>query len=1085
MELVQGRTLRELRKEPVTIPRIADIGVQVVRALSVAHAAGIVHRDIKPENVMVRDDGYVKVLDFGIARLSQIDTSGDQLSITRPGVIVGTMRYMSPEQGSGESVAAASDLFSLGLVLYELATSRHAFDATSDMAVLSGIIMREAVPPSRINARIPEVFDSLMMRMLAKRPVGRPTAEEVEEILDRLVNQQAALPRAPIHATEGTVVGREPEIKLISEAFETVKSARAAMICVSGEPGIGKTTLIEEFLRNLNISEPHSLVMGRCSERLAGAEAYLPLLDAIDEAMRADSTGTVRRALEQIAPTWHALIAASSNPSGDETPDAVISQERMKREIVAFLEEVASARPLVLFIEDIHWADVSTVDVLGYVLTRLQRCRLLTIATYRPEELHVAQHPFLSLKLDLQTRGIAHEIQLGFLSQQEVKRFIDQRFPGNRFPSAFPALVHSRTEGSPLFVEDLLRYLRTRGALQEKDGGWLLPGTLPDLQRDIPESMRSMVERKIGQLDAADRTLLAAAAVQGNSFDSEVIARAVNVDGAELEDRLDALDKIHGFVRRRDEREFPNGVVSARYRFVHVLYQNALYASLSVSKRVSLSRAVAEVLLELNLGAPGSAAAELAFLFETAREFERAGRLFSQAAESAVKVFAFEEAAVLARRALALISRVDPTPDTRCGELTLNLILSSSVAVTSGYGASESMAAMARARVLAEETDDAAQLARVFWGMHSYYLVRGKLLQALDIGEQALRVATRSGDRKSLLAAHTDMGITLRFLGRLTDALTHFEQALALYDAGEGRKYLSWYHLDPGVFAYCEMMQTLWYLGYPDRAAAARDEALRLARSSPDPRTLAFALLFAGIYYQLAQDPRKTLEYSSECIALCDEHGIVQERGWTMSNHGWALARLGQLAEGIEEMTTSISIRRQMGAILNVPYSWLQLAEAYALQGHPGSARKALSSALELSHQTNDSSDDAEFYRTLGDLALFPETGSSVQGSPSNPSLAGALDPDDLAMRREAAEGYYRRAIDVARGQSARSYELRATTSLARLLASQGGETEAAEMLGAIRSWFTEGFETPDLREADALLETLRSGAVSAPTARA
>ncbi|HVF41010.1 MAG TPA: protein kinase, partial [Gemmatimonadaceae bacterium] len=1034
MELVQGRTLRELRKEATTIPRIANIGAQAVRALAVAHAAGIVHRDIKPENLMVRDDGYLKVLDFGIARLSQLHGSADEAIITRPGMIVGTMRYMSPEQGVGEAVESASDLFSLGLVLYELAAGRHPFESSSDMAVLSGIVTREAIPPSRFNARVPEIFDSLMIRMLAKDPAARPKADEVAEILDRMGSTQGSVSRIPAAAQGGVVVGREPEMQTLSEAFQAVAGGRGSMVCVSGEPGIGKTTLIEEFLRKMSASEPFSLVMGRCSERLAGAEAYLPLLDAIDEAMHADSSGKVRFALDSIAPTWSALIGSEKTRERDESTDPpVVSQERMKREIVAFLEEVASSRPLVLFIEDIHWADVSTVDVLGYVLTRLQRCRLLTISTYRPEELHVSQHPFLALKLDLQTRGIAHEILLGFLSQQDVKRFIDERFPGHRFPPAFPALIHSRTEGSPLFVEDLLRYLRTRGALVEQDGVWTMTGTLPDLQRDIPESMRSMVERKVGQLNANDRNLLAAAAIQGHSFDCEVIARAIKADPTELEDRLDALDRIHGFVRRRDEREFPNGVVSARYRFVHVLYQNALYASLSVSKRVAVSRAVGEALLELNMGAPGSAAAELGFLFETAREFERAGRFFAKAAESAVKVFAFEEAAVLARRALAIINRLPSTPDTRCGEMTLQLILSSSVAVTAGYAAAESLQAMARARALAEDLDAPSQLARVFWGMHAYYVVRGELLQALDISEQALRVATQTGEARALLAAHTDMGITLRFLGRLTEAREHLEKARDIYDPSQAREYFAWFHLDPGVFAHCERMRTLWYLGYPDQAAAARDEAVRIARARPDPRTLAFALLFAGVYAQLAQDPQGALAASTECLALCDEHGIAQERVWTMTNHGWAMARLGPPPEGIEELNASIAIRRQMHANLNLPYAYLQLADAYARHGQPGASRRALTSALEFSQQGMDSADDAEIYRMFGDLALMPETGGSTAlVSSSGEYLLSPADADDLAIRRETAEGYYRRALEIARSQAAKSYELRTSTSLAK-----------------------------------------------------
>jgi predicted ATPase len=429
------------------------------------------------------------------------------------------------------------------------------------------------------------------------------------------------------------------ELGVLAEGFQAAKSGKPSLISVSGEPGIGKTTLIEAFLRSLSGREAHSVALGRCSERLAGAEAYLPLLDAIDDLLHEDNAEQISAAFHRLAPTWQQMLTGHT---GDTTSDGSTpqSQERMKREFAAFINEVCAIEPLVLVLEDVHWADASTVDVLGYVLTRLQRDRLLVVTSYRPAELQLGSHPFLALKLDLQTRGAARDIPLAFLTEEDVGRFIADRFPANEFPPEFTKLVHSRTEGSPLFVEDLLRYLRARKDIEQTDGVWRIPGSLPDLEYDIPESMRSMVERKVGQLEPRDRALLAAASVQGHSFDSAIVARAVKETAADVEDRLEALDKIHGFVRRAGEREFPNGEISGRYRFVHVLYQNALYASLAVSRRVALSRSVGEALLDLHGGSPAGAAAELGFLFETARDLEKAAGFFALAAEQSLGVFA-------------------------------------------------------------------------------------------------------------------------------------------------------------------------------------------------------------------------------------------------------------------------------------------------------------------------------------------------------------------------------------------------------------------------------------------------------------
>jgi tetratricopeptide (TPR) repeat protein len=555
------------------------------------------------------------------------------------------------------------------------------------------------------------------------------------------------------------------------------------------------------------------------------------------------------------------------------------------------------------------------------------------VATYRPAELQLSAHPFLALKLDLQTRGAAREIPLSFLTEEYVARFIDDRYPQNRFPAGFAPMVHSRTEGSPLFVEDLLRYLKARGSIVPvPGGGWELPGSLPDLDQDIPESMRSMVERKVGQLDVTDRNLLAAASVQGYSFDSAIVAKAVKIDTADVEDRLENLDRVYGFVRRAGEREFPNGEISGRYRFVHVLYQNSLYASLSVSRRVALSKAVGEGLLDLHQGIPGSAAAELGFLFETARDFDRAVGYFALAAEASLAVFAFDEASRLAHRAIAIITRQPPSPQMLGTELGLQLILGSAAAVLGGYAAADARAAMDRARVLAEQLGTAPQLSPALWGLHAYNLVRGEIRKAMEIAERSLAIANEHKGEMALMTAHTDMAITLRFVGRYNEAIEHFEKAAAIYDPSKQLDYLAQYHMDPGVFCLAEMTRTLWGAGYVDRALATLEQAVELARQSPDPRTIAFSLLMGSVLHELMREPEITLKYADEGIAIADEHQIIQERAWITTSRGWALAVIGKIDEGNQELETSLARRKRMNADLDLPSALPQLPEPQALR---------------------------------------------------------------------------------------------------------------------------------------------------------
>ena len=1064
MELVRGRTLRQLGRDGVQARTVAEVGAQAARALAVAHEAGIVHRDIKPENIMVRDDGYVKVLDFGIAQLASTDSieQPHDTRLTRPGMVVGTMRYMSPEQATADEVTPASDIFSLGIVLHELATGRHPFEASSDMAVLSSIILRDALPPSRVNARLPREFDAVIMRMLSKKTDLRPSAVEVATLLAAVAEPNSApAPGTIASAGRGEVVGREIEKAALREEFAIAASGRATMVCISGEPGIGKTTLAEDFLSEVARSSAHLVARGRCSERLAGAEAYLPILDALEDLLKDDPGQAIRKALETHAPSWQRQIAPFD--TGPGAVSAVASQERLKRELAAFLADISEEKPLVLFIEDIHWADASTVDLLAYVLTRLGSSRFFTIITFRPSELQLAQHPFLALKLDLQTRGVARELPLAFLSENEVRALLGLKFPGSAFPPEVARLIHSRTEGNPLFVADIADYLRVKGVIRENNGVWQMSGTLPDLERDLPESMRSMVQRKVSQLTEADNQLLIAASVQGHDFDSAVVAAAMGRDGAEVEERLVELERVYTFVYRRDEHEFADGTLTTRYRFVHVLYQNVLYGSLSVSRRVQLSKAVGETILKLQKGAPGSYAAELGFLFEAARDPDKASQFFAAASRNAAKVFANEEAAVLARRGLAQLAKVEESPERQARELSLQSVLGTSLAATQGYAAPDVLIAMARARVLAEELGQQPQLAPVIWGLFAYYLVSGDMPEARTMADHFLRAAESANDPLMLVGAHCAMGMIMMYTGNVVAARTHCEHAGTLYSREMRPAYHQMYRMDPGVFVHSELARTLWVMGYPDSALAARDVALKLGDESPDPRSKALSHVFASILHQLRREVDKTLEHAAAAITICDEHGVAQERVWAMAIHGWALAHSGNVDQGIRELEASIGIQQSRHAELNLTFALRQLAEALNLKGSYIEARDAAREGLKISERHGEVASKVELYRIMGESARGLARTGEMDVADSKTTSGSTLSP----------EACFRAAVELARKQNAKSFELRSSIALARELVERGHEPEAIELVRGIRSQFREGGKTRDLIEADEFLKSM------------
>ena len=568
MELVRGRTLRIMMREPWTLDRFVDVIGQAARALAAAHAAGIVHRDIKPENIMIREDGYVKVVDFGIAghvALSDAETV-DEPAPTGPSLI-GTPRYMSPEQLSGQPVTGQSDIFSLGVVAYEWAAGQHPFGGRNVLEELSAISASAPAAPSRLNREVSPAVDALIGELLEKDATRRPSATEViERVADLSVRSAASVVPGSETGSPSPYVGWGWEAAELRRAYHDAMRGCGVIVEVSGEPGIGKTTLVEHVLADVGTDRTASYIArGRCSDRLAGTEAYLPFLEAFDSLFDGTGRETVARLLKTVGPSWYAQIAKRGEikMSGD-------SQERLKRELMAVLDQLASQRPLVLFFEDVHWADASTVDLLSYVAARFDRLRVLIIVSYRPSDLELARHPILPVLQALRGKGVSRELAVDFLTREETAAYLAQVFPGGRFPE-LASLIDEKTEGNPLFMVELVRNLRARQIVVESGDTWELAQPIAEIAKDLPPSIRSLIQRKIDLLDEDERRLLVAASVQGVQFDTAVVAKAIAREAEEVEAALDALERRHGFVQLVGEESLPDGTPSSQFRFVHVL----------------------------------------------------------------------------------------------------------------------------------------------------------------------------------------------------------------------------------------------------------------------------------------------------------------------------------------------------------------------------------------------------------------------------------------------------------------------------------------------------------------------------------
>ena len=1044
MEFVQGETLRAFIGRQIPIETMVDLARQLARALAAAHEANIVHRDIKPENVMVRSDWIVKVLDFGLARWEATQTEMSTIRRnTQTGSLLGTVRYMSPEQVRGEKVRSASDIFSFGVLLYELLTGSHPFEERSQYDVLHAICSKSPVPPCRINARVSLELENLILRMMEKEAPNRPSAMEIIEELDELISPVAG--RDPVRLRKRRLmVGRRQELAALWAAFDQAAQGTGLLISIGGEAGIGKTTLVEDFLDDLKASGRLCAIgRGRSSERLAGTEAYLPFLEALEDLLASDEDGSLTERIKRFAPKWYVQVTSISTvDSGPILAPEWASPEHLKRELAAFLEQASVLRPLVLFFDDLHWADASSLDLITYVAAKFNSMSLLVVATYRPGELLLHKRPFGPVKLDLQARRLCRDLELNFLPPEEVRNYLDLEFPRHRFPPAFSELVRSKTEGNPFFMVEMLRYLRAERVIAEERGYWLLAKSTSKLERDLPESILGMIQRKIDLVGEIDRRILSAASIEGYEFESAVVAKTLKLDTADVEDHLDVLDRMHSFVGRVREYEFPDRTLTSRYRFVHVLYQNFLYSTVTLARRQQWSAAVADALIGFHQERSIDISATLAVLFETAREFDKAANHFLDAARNARKVFACDEAVLNARRGLAVLSKLPRLPDRVSCELQLQLMLSSSLLATKGYGNDEVLEGYDRAHQLAVELGGNPSFVAL-WGLEIFYVARMELAKAREVGERLLRLAQSSQLREMLLIGHLSLGAAKYFSGEFPSAMEHFERYRLLDDPEQRVAMALRYSLEPGLLMRAFAARTLWFLGYPDRALDELNETLKQARTLGEPQTLAFVISMTTLAHQMRGDVEASRRMSSELKEHSIQHGLnlwVAEGGFLL---GWAETQDGNVEEGIKQMVSCLAEYRATGT--RYPYFEAQLAERLGIQGRVEEGFSMLQQAMHFSFPTYW---DADLKRLEGDL-LF------------------------INSQITQAETALQEALQLARNQAVRSLELRSAISLSRVWRHQGRTEEARRLLSETYSFFTEGFATADLKRAKAQLQQL------------
>ena len=845
------------------------------------------------------------------------------------------------------------------------------------------------------------------------------------------------------------LVGRDQEVALLRERWAQVKEGVGQVVLLSGEAGIGKSRLVQVLTEHVATEPQAWLTPCQCSPYYQNTALY-PMIDLLERvALRFEREESSQQKLKKLegflvqyglplAEAMSLFAALLSLPLGaDYAPLTLSPAQQKQKTLQAFLEiflRIAAQQPVLFVMEDLHWVDPTTLELLSLLVDQGPTSRILALWTFRPD----FSPPWT---------GRAHltQVTLPRLPRRQAAEMTGRVAHGKALPTEVVEQVVAKTDGVPLFVEELTKMVLESGLLQEREERYELTGPLPPLA--IPTTLHDSLMARLDRL-AAVKALAQLGATLAREFSYELLQAVSPWDESTLQRGLQELVEAEFLYQR--------GVPpQATYIFKHALIQEAAYQSLLRSTRQRYHQHIAQV-LETRFSETAETQPELvAYHYTEAGLSAQAIPYWQRAGQRAVERSAHVEAIAHLTKGLEVLTTLPDTPERVQQELDLQTTLGPALMVTRGFGAPEVLQAYARARELCQQVGETPQLFQVLRGLWFFYLMRMELQTARELGEHLLTLAQQVGDPALLLEAHYALGNTLNYLGELAAAQAHFAQGIALYDPQQHHAHAVRYGQDPGVACRYYAAVTLWLLGYPDQALQRSHEALTLARELAHPFSLACALFFATWVHQFRRERPLIQERAEAAIALGAEQGFAQFVAGATIFRGCALAERyaepgaeqGQVEEGMAQMQQGLAAWRATGAEVLRPYGLALLAKASAKLGQREAGLTLLTEALALANDTGERRWEAELYRLKGELLL---------------ACAAEHDAE--------AETCFRQALDVARRQQAKSWELRAAMSLSRLWQQQGKHDEARQLLTEIYDWFTEGFDTADLQEARALL---------------
>jgi eukaryotic-like serine/threonine-protein kinase len=1080
MEYVEGQTLRHLVKDtPLSPEQAVDICIAVAEALAAAHQAGVIHRDIKSENIMLTPAGDVKVMDFGLARMQ------NSTLITQEGGLLGTVAYMSPQQAAGEAVDHRSDIFSLGVVLYELLTGRLPFGADYEMAVIYSILNEDPISVKDLNPQLPEALDQVVVKALRKEPNNRYQSgdefaadlRKVKEILKAGLETEAVeldliaavdKEKREVRGFQAKLIGRDTEFETLKKLLVLTGESEGQTAVIAGEAGIGKSRLVaelEKYARNKKITT----LTGRCLFK-QGTQPYQPFIEAIGNYFDIKGIGSDEHLSDFInekAPDLAHLLPIYRmflNIKDHETVN-LESKEQLWDAIYKLIVKLSVERPIILYLDDLQWADEDTLNLFYYTSRNTISEKVMIVGTYRSEDVLTTHdgkdHPLLEIQRQMNREGELTVIELKRLAPENIRNMVESLFPDTDFGESFYELIFTETEGNPFFAMELVKLFKSEGIIEKVNGMHRLR---EDYDRFvIPSKIHDVVMMRLGRLNEEERELLEVGAVEGDSFHSDTVAACLDLRRIHVLRKLQALERDHHIIHPHDKM----------YRFDHGKIREILYDSILPELRTEYHLMIGDSLATAYEG-QDFMAANIAHHYIEGNDQKKALPYLITAGERARIIFANDQALEYYRKALDIITIFEK--DERKKEFVKGKDI-----VQEGMGdvllltgrhddALESYNTLIHEDGIA--TIRKSDILRKLGFVHINKGENEKALSLLADAERAL--ATSNEDEESRITSgkiRFTRARIYRAQGIYNKAMKDIEEGLELLgnegnfrERGEAYNNLGNIYVDRGEYnrademyhhslklreevsdqkGIAEVYNNLGYMHYElgnyNKSAEMFEKGLEIMLK------IGFRVGIAGGYNNLGSvyqdlgryEEARTMHEKS--LTIRGEIGDVPGIAMSFGNLGSVNLDLNELDTAMTQLESSLAMQREMGVRVFLSHTFIWQAEVLLKQGKLDEARRVAEDALAESRGTNQRGNEGKAIRVLATVNLE--------------RLQTAEDPLRAELVREAGQ-FLHESLEILEAVKMEHEVGRTCVELARLNFISGNISEGQSYLERAQSVF-------------------------------